>query len=245
MNYGMWDEENNNLIKANKNLVNFLFEKSQLSNKKNMKILDIGCGYGEQDVEWLNKIDNTCKIIAVDISEKQIDYAREKNKNSNITFKICDAMELESSYCKNTFDNIFSVESAFHYPDRKKFFKNVNQILKNDGIFVISDITLKNSYNSTILTNLFIYIYSNFLHIPKNNLISLKDWSDQISSELNVIELVDITETTIEPYYNHFMTRYVKNKNLPSFLGNTLNNFFYSVQPFSYVVAVCKKRESV
>ena len=47
MNYGLWDNNTNNLEEANKNLCSFIFNKAKLSN--NLSILDIGCGYGEQD----------------------------------------------------------------------------------------------------------------------------------------------------------------------------------------------------
>jgi len=46
INYGLWDY-NNTLEDANINLCTFIFNKAKLS--KNHSILDIGCGYGQQD----------------------------------------------------------------------------------------------------------------------------------------------------------------------------------------------------
>ena len=74
MNYGLWTNDVNTLIEANKNLVNFIFNKSEIENKQNIKILDVGCGYGEQDIEWYKKLDKSCTIKAFDISEKQITH---------------------------------------------------------------------------------------------------------------------------------------------------------------------------
>jgi 2-polyprenyl-3-methyl-5-hydroxy-6-metoxy-1,4-benzoquinol methylase len=247
MNYGLWDDdENNTLIKSNKNLINYVFEKSGLLNKTNMNILDVGCGYGEQDIEWCKKLDKTCKLTAIDLAEKQIYYASEKNNvinNPQLNFEICDAMFIDKKYKKCSFDTIISLESAFHYPDRLLFFKNVNYLMKDsNSTFIITDLTLKNSYTHDIITELFIQIFSGFFHIPKHNLITSTEWHNQlVSSGLNIIETIDITKTTIEPYYNHFMITYIKNKKLPCFLSDILIKLFCSIQPFSYIIAVCKK----
>jgi SAM-dependent methyltransferase len=101
--------------------VNFLFEKSELLNKKNMNILDVGCGYGEQDVEWRGKLDKSCKIKAIDISEKQISYAIEKNKDKDIRFEIGDAMEIDKNY----------YDTDILYPELNIFKENFN-LVKNE-----------------------------------------------------------------------------------------------------------------
>jgi cyclopropane fatty-acyl-phospholipid synthase-like methyltransferase len=88
-----------------------------------------------------------------------------------LTFEVCDAMKLDEKYSSGQFDVVFSIESAFHYSDRPKFFANVNSVLQNDGVFVISDILLNKDYPKTIMNNLFLKIFSDFLHIPKQNLI--------------------------------------------------------------------------
>ena len=38
------------------------------------------------------------------------------------------------------------------------------------------------------------------------------------------------------------MNTYIKNKNLPEFIGNMLTSFFCRYQPFSYKIVVCRKR---
>ena len=80
MNYGLWDNPSiTDLRAANERLVDFMFEKIQPYKIPGMKILDIGCGYGEQDFALLKKIgDPTAHITAIDISETQIKFARER-----------------------------------------------------------------------------------------------------------------------------------------------------------------------
>ena len=154
-------------------------------------------------------------------------------------------MNIDTKYDNQLFDVIISLESAFHYDDRPKFFNNVNKLLNLDGKFVIADIMLKNNYSPDMVTNIFIQLFSDFLHIPKQNLISADDWDKQLYNEFTVVELLDITDQTFEPYYKHFMNTYAKNNNLPLFIGRILSDFFCSVQPFSYKVAVCKKKHNM
>lgn len=241
MNYGLWLKDTKNLIEANKNLVNLLFDKSELQNKKNMKILDVGCGYGQQDLEWYDKLDSSCIIKAFDISEKQIKHAI--SKNNNIIFEVCDVKNIYLKYKNEVFDIIFSLESAFHYPDRELFFKNSNNLLSRDGKFIITDIMLKKKYDeNNFINKFFIYFFSDFLYIPKQNLISSEEWIEQLNSYFVIEENIDVTENTFDPYYIHFMNTYIEKNNLPLYIGNILISFFCKIQPFSYKIVVCKKK---
>ena len=246
MNYGIWNDSSDNLIKANKTLVEYIYEKSGLSEKKDTKILDIGCGYGEQDFLWMNSLDKGSKITAIDISEDQVRIARDKCKRSEfasrLSFDVCDAMLLKTKFNEREFDTIFSVESAFHYSNRPHFFQQVYDILKDDGSFVISDIVLQDSYIPGILNWMFLRLYSDFLHVPKANHISSSEWEKTIKdSGLTIIESIDITEKTFAPYYKHFFKTYTESNLIPSFIPSICYKFFEYVQPFSYKVAVCKK----
>jgi cyclopropane fatty-acyl-phospholipid synthase-like methyltransferase len=239
MNYGLWDKKNNNLKKANINLINFIFDKTNLKNKSNMDILDVGCGYGEQDLLWSKKLNDTNKIIAIDISKSQINYAKSKN-NEMVKFKVCDALLINKKFNNTTFDVIISLESAFHYINRCKFFDNVKSLLKPNGKFIITDIMLKNSYKPTLTSVVFINIFADFLHIPRVNLITGKKWKKQLSKRLKIVEIYDITKKTFKPYYTFFMKSYIKNMKLPNILSKILTDFFCNNQPFSYKIAICE-----
>lgn len=246
MNYGYWSKSDMNLLDANKELVNLILEKSGLLEEKNVKILDVGCGYGEQDFEWAKKLDSTNQITAIDISTLQIKLASDKCKraklDSRLFFEECDALLIDKKFVENEFNTVISVESAFHYSDRPKFFKNVYNILDNKGTFIISDIILNKNYKPGLINSSFLRTFSDILHIPKSNHIQLNEWNKSIlDSGLKIIETIDITDKTFNPYYKNFFKEYIKNYNLPDFFASILYNYFSYVQPFSYVIVVCKK----
>jgi len=248
MNYGLWNDTTKNLFDANTALVDFILEKSKIKDKKDLQILDVGCGYGKQDDYICKRIDKSCKITAVDISEEQIIRATNENVNENVFFEKCDAMNIDKKYPHSSYDVILSIESAFHYSDRPNFFRNVNTLLKKneDSVFVISDISLtKSRMENDMLTKIVLKFFRDFLHIPEQNLITRDQWKEQLSENLEVIEYIDVTNTTFKPYYIHWMKTYIENKGGPSFIGDLLGSFFCTYQPFSYNIAVCKQKNMI
>lgn len=240
MNYGLWTEGVSTLEEANTQLVNFVFNKSEMANQSNLNILDIGCGYGVQDVEWLKQMDKTNRITAIDISEEQI-YSAMK-KNTAIQFDLCDAAYIGLKYKNQCYDRIISLESAFHYPERSVFFKDVNHLLKENGKFIITDIMLNPSYKTNRITKILLHIFADVLCIPAKNLITEEEWDKQISSELNIKETMNVSDKTFQPYYTYFMNHYCKNHNYPDWVGRTLTHFFCTYQPFLYKIAICTKK---
>jgi cyclopropane fatty-acyl-phospholipid synthase-like methyltransferase len=247
MNYGLWNPEIETLQKANKALVQFMLEKSGLQEGSNQRILDVGCGYGEQDFEWLKAMDKTNHITAIDISESQIRIASEKCKRSalekRLVFEHGDAHMIDKKFASAEFDSVMSVESAFHYHDRPQFFSGVSEVLKPGGTFVISDIVLNDEYEPTFLNGCFIRLYSDFLNIPSANLIKTAAWKKSLEdAELTINECLDLTDKTFIPYYERTFKAYMENGGyIPKWIVRIGLEVFKSVQPFAYKIAICKK----
>ena len=244
MNYGYWDTADT-LLQANTTLIHLILAKSGVQGKKHMNVLDVGCGYGEQDFNWMPLLDVTNTLTAVDISHTQIAFAKEKCNTlgeSRLVFEQCDAMLLHKKFAKNSFHTVLSVESAFHYSDRPQFFQAVYDVLKENGTFVICDIILHENYKPGLWNGLFLRVFSDFLKIPSCNLVKVKEWERSIKdSGLEMVECIDITDKTFNPYYKNFFHKYMEHYGMPSAIASRMYDFFAYVQPFSYVVAVCRK----
>lgn len=243
MNYGYWKSADT-MVQANKELVSFFLDKADIKDKENLHVLDVGCGYGEQDFHWMKSLHPSCRITAVDIADRQIQKAKEKLEDCHwkdrLTFEKADACLLP--YKENTFTHIFSLESAFHYPKREQFFKDTHRLLQEKGTFVICDIMLQDSYKDSIFTRSLLKFFSDILTIPKENLISTSEWEKQIiSAGFKIITNNDITDLTFEPYYQYFFENWFKNLYLPHWFANPFQYFFCSTQPFAYRLVVCKK----
>ena len=241
MNYGLWQKDTSTLLEANLALIHEVLRKTGLRENSGKKdLLDVGCGYGQQDIEWAKVLDPSCKITAVDISELQIQNARKRSQDlsGTIQFEVCDAQEVDIKFQETRFDAITSVESAFHYPDRPKFFKAVHNLLSTDGIFVICDIMLKPDYVPTFASGLFLQIFSDFLAIPKVNLIKPEQWEQDINAAgFEIVEIEDLTKKTFVQYYKHFFEVF---PNSTSIFKPIAEYAFKTIQPFSYRLAVCR-----
>jgi len=90
--------------------------------RPNMDILDIGCGTGISSYYMAAK---GAKVIAVDLSKKLIEFARQNSYHDNITYIVEDASNLN---LMKTFDLITIIDSMEHIP--KDRIKNFFQVLK-------------------------------------------------------------------------------------------------------------------
>ena len=132
-----FNNENDSLEVAQNNKINHIIKKLNL--KPNQKVLDIGSGWGSLAIE-IAKI-SKCEVTGITLSKNQFDYSVEKAKELNlenqVTFKLMDYREINEK-----FDKIVSVGMFEHVGRKfyKKFFSQVNKLLKNDGIALIHTI---------------------------------------------------------------------------------------------------------
>ena len=85
---------------------------------------------------------NPLKITGIDLSKANIEianYERENAKVNNVRFLVDDAQNL-THIPSNSVDVLLNIESAFHYPDKPAFLKEVNRVLKPGGQFLVADI---------------------------------------------------------------------------------------------------------
>ena len=128
------------VVKTQTNMV----EKVTSEFKKSGIWLDAGCGTGAPACFLANKY-NQLQIEGINIVETQIVKARNLAKKkcviSEAKFFFGDAqfIEREDEY----FENIYAIESAFHFEDKMRFIKESFRTLKKGGNIAIADIILR------------------------------------------------------------------------------------------------------
>lgn len=102
---------------------------------KGKNLLDVGCGAGVHIEQYLKK---GAKCSGIDISKTLIDLARERCPEAE--FKVGTMTKLP--YKNNSFD-IVTISLALHYvEDTRKVFREVNRILKKNGLIYYSSDSL-------------------------------------------------------------------------------------------------------
>ena len=104
--------------------------------KKDLKVLDVGCGTGKFAFR-LSDLYKGLMVHGVDISKDMIKNARAKLRDEGIEFKVGDVEELP--YEADTFDVITCSNSFHHYPNQKRAVTEMHRVLKDEGKLIIID----------------------------------------------------------------------------------------------------------
>lgn len=102
-----------------------------LRNKKNLKILEVGCGYGYLSYS-LNKAGFNVK--AIDIAEKAIQFAKENLGNFYYQMNINEF----SNQANEKFDLIIATEVIEHLEDPNDFIENCIRLLDENGHILVT-----------------------------------------------------------------------------------------------------------
>jgi ubiquinone/menaquinone biosynthesis C-methylase UbiE len=139
LHYPLYVKESDSFIQAQKNLTDYCL--ALLDPLKNKEILEIGCGNGVQAL-YINANYNPLRITGIDLNKANIEianYERERANIDNVRFLVDDAQNL-AQIPSDSVDVLLNIESAFHYPDKSAFLKEVKRVLKPGGQFLIADI---------------------------------------------------------------------------------------------------------
>ena len=108
--------------------------KKLLPDFKGKRVLDIGCGYGWHCAYAAEQC--AVHVIGMDISEKMLEVAREKNTSPNIEYRQM-AME-DMDFAEGSFDIVMSSLTLHYTPNYGKVCRRVYKSLADGGSFVFS-----------------------------------------------------------------------------------------------------------
>lgn len=99
-----------------------------------LSILDLGCGYGEHCIKYVEMGAN--KVVGIDISEKMLQIAKKENSSSKIIYK---NLAIEDLFALNgCFDLVVSSLALHYIKDFKKATEEAYRLLNNGGFFIFS-----------------------------------------------------------------------------------------------------------
>ncbi len=108
--------------------------KALLPGLQGKTVLDLGCGYGSNCIDFANR--GAAGVVGIDISNKMLGVAREENSHELIEYKQMDMSKIGCLTQK--FDLVFS-SLAFHYVnDFGKLLRDIRCLLNENGILLFS-----------------------------------------------------------------------------------------------------------
>lgn len=128
-----WGKEvvRGNLIWPNENVIRFV--KQNIKDKQNV-ILDFGCGAGRNTIALAKEGYN---IIGMDYSAEAIEISEKKAKNEKLNIKFVVNQENKIPLPNESVDAVIANGSMFYntLEDTINLLKNINCVLKNEGMF--------------------------------------------------------------------------------------------------------------
>lgn len=112
-----------------------VYEEFEKNLVKNAKIIDLGAGTG-RTYSYFKQLGY--EYVGIDFSNEMKDYAF--TLHGEFPYILDDMVNLKNHFKSNSIDAVFAVYSLFHLPkeDFYQIFKDVFDILKDDGVFLFS-----------------------------------------------------------------------------------------------------------
>lgn len=100
---------------------------------KDKSVLDIACGTGKGS--FMIAEAGAARVTGVDIDEEAVRYAEHRSSHAKLSFHVGDAIKY--SY-QDLYDVVVSFETIEHLDNVSGFLENMNNLLKEDGVFFVS-----------------------------------------------------------------------------------------------------------
>ena len=96
------------------------------------EIVDLGCGDGRHT--RLIKEMGAQKVIGIDVNEKMIELAKEKNKNQNVEYFVSDGRDIPVEDFSQ--DIVVSNFVVHYFHNSQEIFNEISRVLKQNGYFI-------------------------------------------------------------------------------------------------------------
>lgn len=228
-------QEGESFFAAQKNLTDYCI--NALPSLKGKKVLEIGCGNGVQ-AAYIKEKFGPAYMKAIDLNAANVEIARSEAARlgvNGVDYEVGDAQDLKG-IADQEFDVVINIESAFHYPDKPAFLREVKRVLKPGGHFLIADI-------------LAIPVHGNATKKRWKKGMHLNHWprsayeKELDRAALHMDKLDVITEDVIRGFRNY---RYwLKNMKKGQFLQDQFLKLFYTVNVELNIRLLKKRRDYV
>ena len=186
---GRFEEPGMTLQQAMQRSNERMLEKSGL--KKGDSVIEVGCGYGAL-ARYIAR-ERGAKVLATNISEREIEYGKELTEKAGLTDKVELALAdfHKLSYDDESFDSYWSQEAFLHAVDKSQVLAEAARVLKPGGQLVFTDITVSSDTPDEIRQRIYSRVnapdmwdadeYRSTLLGLDFTIVAEEDWSENVA----------------------------------------------------------------
>ena len=127
------------LLRQNQYSANNVEEKpalfSLIPNLKGKRVLDLGCGYGENCKAFAEM--GATYVLGIDLSEKMLEVARRENAHTQVVYRVMNMEDIHTIH--DQFDIIISSLALHYIHDFDELVQKISALLTDSGYFVFTD----------------------------------------------------------------------------------------------------------
>jgi ubiquinone/menaquinone biosynthesis C-methylase UbiE len=233
LHYPYFVNEDDGFYTAQKNLTDHCM--MQLPSVEGKSVLEIGCGNGVQSI-YISQKFAPAYVKGMDLNGANIEIAKgeaERAGLKNVDFEVGDAQDLKG-IPDGSFDFVVNIESAFHYPDKPAFLREVRRVLKPGGRFLVADILKKQRRNQRVRRS-----WKRSMH--------LNHWTGDAYAEafdragLRVEKAEDITDRVIRGF--RLYPNWLRTMRRRGFISDTVLRIFYTINIRLNIRLLRKRRQ--
>lgn len=112
----------------------------RLDLQEDFTVLEIGPGPGYFSVKIAQQLKKG-RLVLADIQHEMLDYSRKRldaRNISNVEFSLCNGITLD--FDDQSFDRVFMVTVIGEVDNKRDYLREINRILKDDGVLSISEL---------------------------------------------------------------------------------------------------------
>ncbi len=235
LHYPFFKNQDDSFFQSQKNLTDHCI--GFVGQLKGKKVLEVGCGNGVQACYVTEKFQPSL-VTGIDLNPASIEIAKQekiRRKLENIHFHVDDAQEMKHIE-EESHDVVINIESAFHYPDKSAFLREINRVLKPQGKFLIADLVTvkKKGYG----------LRKRWKELQALNHWNTERYHNEIpDASLQILHTDDITEDVVRGFKSY--PQWFKEMHNKGIADNMLFRLFYFIIIQWYVYLLRNRRRYV
>jgi microcystin synthetase protein McyJ len=165
-------------------------------------VLDVGCGFGEQDALLVEQF-RVARIIGIDITPMHVTVGQERLRAKQLDDRITLAVgsAVQTGYPDNYFEKVVALECAFHFKTRAQFFGEAFRVLKPGGRLALTDMLPSPGKRFSGVVR---RVARKWGHIPEENMYDRIGYAEK----LETVGFTDIKILSIPGYVYPGMAKY-------------------------------------